>query len=54
MIEKECLAIKLGVEAYSVYLMGRKSSIQMDHRALQWLSNFLIVNSRTMRRSFSL
>ena len=38
--EKECLAIKLGVEAFAVYLLGREFTIQMNHRALQWLSNF--------------
>ena len=32
-IEKECLAIKLGVEAFRVYLLGRKFEIQTDHRA---------------------
>jgi len=30
-IEKECLAIKLGMEAFSVYLMGRQFSVKMGH-----------------------
>jgi len=36
--EKECLAIKLGVQAFSAYLIGGEFTIQSDHRALQWLS----------------
>ena len=36
--EKEYLAIKLGVETFAVYLLGREFTIQTDHRALQWLS----------------
>ena len=34
-IEKECLAIKLGVEAFCVYLMERTFEIQTDHRSLE-------------------
>ena len=32
--EKECLAIKLGVEAFRVYLLGRDFLIQTDHHSL--------------------
>lgn len=35
-IEKECLAIKLGVQAFHVYLIGRSFTIQTDHRSLAW------------------
>ena len=37
-IEKECLAIKLATHAFRVYLLGRKFTIQTDHRALEWLN----------------
>ena len=53
-IEKECLAIKLSVEAFQVYLLGREFLIEMDHRALQWLANFHMSNSRLTRWSLAL
>ena len=31
--EKECLAIKLGMEAFRVYLLGKGFTIQTDHQA---------------------
>ena len=37
-IEKECLAIKLGIQAFRVYLLGRFFTIQTDHRSLEWLT----------------
>ena len=36
-IEKERLAIKLGVQAFLVYLQGNPFEIQTDHQALVWL-----------------
>ena len=53
-VEKECLAIKLGVEAFQVYLLGREFIIQTDHRALQWLTKFKDSNHRLMRWSLAL
>ena len=53
-VEKECLAIKLGVQAFSVYLIGKPFIIQTDHRALQWLQKFKEGNSRLMRWSLTL
>ena len=50
-IEKECLAIKLGIEAFCVYLFGKEFIIQTDHRALQWLTKFKGHNIRLMRWS---
>ena len=32
-IEKECLLIKLGIEAFWVYLLGKEFVVQTDHRA---------------------
>ena len=34
-IEKECLAIKLGVQAFRVYLLGRWFQIQTDHSVVR-------------------
>ena len=53
-VEKDCLAIKLGIEAFQVYLLGTEFTIQTDHRALQWLSNFKGNNSRLVRWSLAL
>ena len=50
-VEKECLAIKLGVEAFSVYLIGREFTIQTDHRSLVWLKE---KNARLTRWSLVL
>ena len=48
-VEKEFLVIKLGVEAFQVYLLGREFIIQTDHRALQWLTKFKDSNHKLMR-----
>ena len=53
-IEKECLAIKLGVEAYKVYLIGRRFTVQTDHRSLVWLNKLKEKNSRLTRWSLAL
>ena len=37
-IEKECLAINLGIEPFKVYLIGKMFTIQTDHCALKWLN----------------
>ena len=37
-VEKECLAIKLGMETFRVYLLGRKFTVETDHRSLVWLN----------------
>ena len=36
-VEKKCLAVKLGIQAFRVYLLGKPFVVQTDHRALQWL-----------------
>ena len=53
-IEKECLAIKLGVQAFHPYLMGCTFRIQTDHRSLEWLSRTKYTNSRFTRWSLFL
>ena len=53
-IEKECLAIKLGVQAFHVYLMGRPFVIQTDHRSLEWLDRMKGTNARLTRWSLLL
>ena len=53
-VEKECLAIKLGVQAFKVYLLGRKFTIQTDHRSLVWLDRLKEGNSRLTRWSLAL
>ena len=53
-VEKEYLAIKLGVQAFSVYLIGKPFIIQTDHRVFQWLQKFKEGNSRLMRWSLTL
>ena len=53
-IEKECLAIKLGVLAFHVYLIGRPFTIQTDHRSLEWLDRMKDANARLTRWSLML
>ena len=53
-IEKECLAIKLGIENFKVYLIGKKFTIQTDHRSLIWLNKLKEKNSRLARWSLTL
>ena len=53
-MEKECLAIKLGVEAFKVYLLGKEFTIQTDHRALVWLNRLREKNARLTRWSLAL
>lgn len=45
-VEKECLAIKLGVQAVQVYLLGRNFTIQTDHHSLVWLDRLKESNAR--------
>ena len=53
-IEKECLAIKLGVQAFHVYLVGCTFVIQTDHRSLEWLNRMKGMNARLTRWSLML
>ena len=38
-VEKECLAILLGIKAFVVYLLGKPFLLQTDNRALIWLQS---------------
>ena len=53
-IEKECLAIALGIKAFATYLVGKPSILQTDHRALTWLQTFQDKNMRLTRWSLAL
>ena len=53
-VEKECLAVVLGIRAFEVYLLGRSFVLQTDHRALKWLQSFKEKNSRLARWSLAL
>ena len=53
-VEKECLAVKLGIEAFRFYLMGCTFTVQTDHHALIWLDRLKDTNSRLTRWSLSL
>ena len=53
-VEKECLAIKLAIQAFRVYLLGRKFTIQTDHRSLEWLHRLKENNARLTRWSLAL
>ena len=48
-IEKECLAIKLGIQAFRFYLLGRPFVVQTDHRSLEWLHRLKDSNARLTR-----
>ena len=53
-VEKECLAIKLGVQNFQVYLAGRPFQIQTDHHSLVWLDRLKDSNPRLSRWSLFL
>jgi phospholipid-translocating ATPase len=53
-IEKECLAIKLGIQAFHVYVFGKPFEILTDNRALQWLDQVKDSNNRLLRWSLML
>ena len=53
-VEKECLTIKLGVQALRVYLLGKPFIIQTDHRSLEWFHRLKENNSRLTRWSLAL
>ena len=53
-VEKECLAIKLTIQAFRVYLLGKPFSILSDHHALEWLARLKMDNARLTQWSLPL
>ena len=53
-IEKECLAIHLGIKEFATYLIGKPFVLQMDNQALTWLQTFKDKNARLTRWSLAL
>ena len=53
-VEKECLAIKLGIQNFRVYLLGCPFTVETDHRCLEWLDRLKENNTRLTRWSLSL
>ena len=53
-VEKECLAIKLAIHHFRMYLLGRRSAVQTDHRCLEWLDRINKNNARLTRWSLAL
>ena len=51
---EECLAIKLGMETFRVYLLGRKFTVETDYQSLVWLNKLKESNSRLTRWSLAL
>lgn len=53
-VEQECLAIKWALDSLRYYLLGREFSLEMDHRALQWLERMKDANARITRWNLSI
>ena len=53
-IKIEWLAIKLGIQAFRVYLLGQPLTIQTDHRSLEWLNQTKENNPQLTRWSLFL
>ena len=53
-VEKECLAIKTGIEAFRIYLAGRPFTVQTDHQSLVWLDRLKENNPHLTRWSLAL
>ena len=51
---EECLAIKLGIQTFRVYLLGKPFMIQTDHRSLVWLDRLKENNAHLTRWSLAL
>ena len=52
--EKECLAIKLAIQAFRMYLLGRAFVVGTDQCALEWLDRIKENNGQLTRWSLFL
>ena len=43
---EECLAVKLGIQAFRIHILGRKFTVMTNHRALEWMNKMKADNSR--------
>ena len=48
-VEKECLAVRFGIDQFHTYIEGRKFTIQTDHAALEYLDNMKTNNNKLWR-----
>jgi len=48
-MEKECLAVLVGIEHFRCYVEGTKFTVITDHAALKWLNTFKNANGRIAR-----
>jgi len=53
-VEKECLAVKQGMQAFEAYLLGRRFTVETDQRSLVWLEKSKEQNARLTRWSLSM
>ena len=53
-IKKECLAIKMAMNIFRMYLIGRHFTVDTDHPSLVWLDKLKDSNSRLTRWSLAL
>ena len=52
-VEKECLVVKLEIEAFRLHILGRKFTVMIDHQALEWMNEMKAGNSRLTQWSLS-
>ena len=53
-IEKECLAMESALKHFAVYLVGRRFTIETDHRALRFIHSMTNSNARLTRWAMAL
>lgn len=53
-IEKEATGLKAAIDKWSIYLKGKKFSLETDHRPLVWLKSMMNKNSKLSRMALEL